>query len=48
MNGGQDLGGVMGFDPVIDERNEPVFHAHWEPRVFALTLAMVEIGRAHV
>jgi len=40
MNGGHDLGGMHGFGPVEPERNEPVFHAEWEKRAFALTLAM--------
>lgn len=40
MNGGQDLGGEHGFGPVNPEPNEPVFHAEWERRAFALTLAM--------
>ncbi|MEP7029377.1 MAG: nitrile hydratase subunit beta [Pseudolabrys sp.] len=40
MNGGQDLGGTHGHGPVAPERNEPVFHAEWEKRAFALTLAM--------
>jgi nitrile hydratase len=40
MNGGQDLGGTQGHGPVTPEPNEPVFHADWEKRVFALTLAM--------
>ena len=40
MNGGQDLGGAQGHGPVIPEPNEPVFHADWEKRAFALTLAM--------
>ena len=40
MNGGQDLGGMQGFGPVVPEANEPVFHAEWERRAFALTLAM--------
>ena len=40
MNGGQDLGGVQGFGPVKPEPNEPVFHAEWEKRALALTLAM--------
>jgi len=40
MNGAQDLGGVMGFGPVVAEKEEPVFHAAWERRAFALTLAM--------
>ena len=40
MNGAQDMGGVHGFGPVEPEPNEPVFHAEWERRAFALTLAM--------
>jgi len=44
MNGGQDLGGVMGFGPVIDEPNEPVFHQAWESRVLAMVLAMGKHG----
>lgn len=38
MNGVHDLGGMHGFGPVIREPNEPVFHAEWEKRVFAMTL----------
>lgn len=44
MNGGQDLGGVMGFGPVIEEPNEPHFHEEWESRVLGLTLAMGALG----
>ena len=40
MNGAQDMGGMHGFGPVEPEPNEPVFHAEWESRAFALTLAM--------
>jgi nitrile hydratase beta subunit len=40
MNGPQDLGGQMGFGPVAPEKDEPVFHAPWERRALALTLAM--------
>jgi nitrile hydratase len=40
MNGAQDMGGLHGFGPVEPEQNEPVFHADWEKRAFALTLAM--------
>jgi nitrile hydratase subunit beta len=40
MNGAQDMGGLHGFGPVEPEPNEPVFHAEWERRAFALTLAM--------
>lgn len=44
MNGGQDLGGTHGHGPVEPEANEPVFHAEWEKRAFALTLAMTAPG----
>jgi nitrile hydratase len=44
VNGAQDMGGVHGFGAVIAERDEPVFHADWERRVFALTLAMGATG----
>jgi len=44
MNGGQDLGGAHGHGPVMPEENEPVFHAEWERRAFALTLAMAMPG----
>jgi nitrile hydratase subunit beta len=40
MNGAQDMGGQHGFGPVEPERDEPAFHAPWERRAFALTLAM--------
>ena len=44
MNGPHDLGGAHGFGPVAPEPNEPVFHAEWERRVFALSLAMGATG----
>lgn len=40
MNGAQDLGGMHGFGPVLHEPDEPPFHADWERRVLAITLAM--------
>lgn len=45
MNGGQDLGGVQGFGPVVPEPNEPWFHAEWERRAFAITLGCGFLGR---
>ncbi len=39
MNGIHDMGGMDGFGPVHIEKDEPVFHADWERRVFALSLA---------
>jgi nitrile hydratase len=40
VNGAHDLGGMHGFGPVVLEAGEPVFHAEWERRAFALNLAM--------
>ena len=48
MNGGQDLGGKHGLGPINPEENEPVFHAQWERRVFALTLAMGATGEWNI
>lgn len=45
MNGAQDMGGMHGFGPVVREPDEPVFHAEWERRVFALTLGLGALGR---
>ncbi|MBC8035728.1 MAG: nitrile hydratase subunit beta [Rhizobiales bacterium] len=44
MNGPQDMGGHMGFGPVVSEPDEPVFHADWERRVLAFTIAMGATG----
>jgi nitrile hydratase len=44
MNGVHDMGGMHGFGPIELETNEPVFHAAWERRTFALTRAMGAAG----
>jgi len=44
MEGAHDMGGVAWSDPVRPEPNEPPFHAEWERRAFALTLAMAMPG----
>ena len=44
MNGPQDMGGHTGFGPVVPEAVEPVFHADWERRVLAFTVAMGATG----
>ncbi len=44
MNGPQDLGGRAGFGPVVPEPDEPLWHADWEPRTLALTLACGALG----
>lgn len=38
MNGVHDMGGMTCFGPVVCEKDEPLFHAPWERRVFALGL----------
>ncbi len=47
MNGGHDLGGMHGLGPINaePEAQEPVFHADWERRVFALVRATGALGR---
>jgi nitrile hydratase subunit beta len=35
------MGGMHGFGPVVCDRDEPVFHAEWERRTFALVIAMI-------
>jgi nitrile hydratase len=38
------MGGFTGFGPVKPEADEAVWHAEWEPRAFALVLAMGMTG----
>lgn len=47
MNGAHDLGGMHGFGPIDPEpeSKEPVFHAEWERRAFAISLAAASHGR---
>lgn len=40
MNSIHDMGGMDGFGPIAPEANEPVFHADWERRMFALASAI--------
>ena len=39
MNGVHDMGGMQGMGPIEHEKNEPVFHARWEGRVYAIDRA---------
>ena len=50
MNGGHDLGGRQGFGSVNaePESEEPLFHAEWERRIFALTLATGMLGQWNI
>ena len=45
MNGAQDLGGMMGFGRIAPEATEPLFHAGWEARALAITIAAGALGR---
>ena len=40
MNGVHDMGGMHGFGPVLPEADEPVFHAPWEGKVYAMRRLM--------
>ena len=50
MKGGHDLGGQLEMGPINPEpeSQEPVFHADWERRVFALTLATGMLGKWNI
>jgi nitrile hydratase subunit beta len=45
VNGVHDMGGMHGMGPVVIEKDEPVFHAGWEARVYALQIASSFLGR---
>lgn len=40
MNGVHDMGGMQNFGAIPREENEPVFHAPWEGRIWALRQAL--------
>lgn len=48
MNGVHDMGGLQCFGPIELEADEPLFHAPWERKAFALTLAMGTGGRWNI
>jgi len=48
MNGVHDMGGMHGMGPIQHEKDEPVFHARWEGRIFALTQAMRAWGKWNI
>ncbi|WP_323055872.1 hypothetical protein [Lentzea sp. NEAU-D7] len=39
-----DVGGVDGFGPVVEELDEPPFHADWEAHVMAMNRALIRRG----
>jgi nitrile hydratase subunit beta len=48
MNSVHDMGGMHGMGPIKPEKNEPVFHARWEARVFALNRAVGAWGKWNI
>ena len=48
MNGVHDMGGQQGFGPVLLEAHEPLFHAPWEGRAMAVTVAMGASGQWNI
>jgi len=45
MNGAQDMGGMQGFGPVQPDADPHPFHADWERRVLAVTVALGACGK---
>jgi nitrile hydratase len=48
MNGVHDMGGQQGFGPVLLQKAEPLFHANWESRAMAITVAMGASGQWNI
>lgn len=48
MNGVHDMGGMHGLGPIEVEKDEPVFHAEWEAKMFALNLASGFLGKWNI
>jgi nitrile hydratase len=45
MNGIHDMGGMQGLGELGYERTEPMFHAPWEGRVLAMSVALGAYGK---
>ncbi len=45
MNGGADLGGMMGFGPVVENPKDAFFDAPWEARVLGIVVALGACGK---
>ena len=48
MDGIHDMGGMDGFGPIPIERNEPVFYAEWEGRLYAMNSALGAWGKWNI
>jgi len=45
MNGVHDMGGLQNMGPVQREKDEPVFHAAWEGRIYGIDRSLRLIGK---
>ena len=45
MNGIHDMGGMQDMGLISHEKQEPVFHAAWEGRIYAINAALRAIGK---
>ena len=48
MDGIHDMGGMDGFGPIPIKNKEPVFHATWEARVWAMNTALGALGEWNI
>lgn len=48
MNGAQDMGGMQSFGPIRPLDDTRAFHADWERRVLAITVAMGATGKWNI
>ena len=48
MDGIHDMGGMDGFGPIPIEYDEPIFHAEWEGRVYAMNGAIGAWGKWNI
>ena len=48
MDGIHDMGGMDGFGPIPIESDEPIFHATWEGRVYAINTAIGVWGKWNI
>jgi nitrile hydratase beta subunit len=45
MNGVHDMGGLQNMGPVEYEKEEPVFHAVWEGRIYGINRSLRALGK---
>jgi nitrile hydratase len=48
MNGVHDMGGLQDMGPLHREKNEPVFHAAWEGRIYAINASLRAMGKWNI